>query len=170
MDKTNDAAKKATESKIKRTRKKMLQQKAQVKKGAAGKASPTRKPRRPRAVPPPAAQATVGEIVPIDNVTVQPEMQSLASKSFLEAVSFHHDYLLKIDPRVTEKAEAFKLAALYGACVGHVPLTVRGGKRKLIRGFTPLGKLFKADVYRGASLRPRPSDTDFVGQTLEDIR
>ena len=73
-------------------------------------------------------------------------------------------YMRKIDATKSQSAKivAFKYAALYGCLSGSpVPIWIKG-KKKLVKGYDNLRKIWKQDMYKSSrKLQPRASDADF---------
>eukprot|EP00959_Pyramimonas_sp_CCMP1952_P158254 3309673-Pyramimonas_sp.AAC.1 len=80
---------------------------------------------------------------------------------FLDVLQDRIDYILKIDRRQNDLADAFKYAALCGVLNGEVTITVNMAQKD-IKGFSKLIKHFKTYVYKSLKLMPRVSDPDFV--------
>ena len=74
-------------------------------------------------------------------------------------------YLHKIDPTQTDRIEAFKYIVIKALLEDKCTVTVGSELRKMT-GLKKLKILMKSIIYRVASLKPRPSDTDFPNGEL----
>jgi hypothetical protein len=72
-----------------------------------------------------------------------------------------------IDARQADKITAFKCAAIVGTLQEGVVVTIRGSK-KVVKSFSSLRKMWKAELYRYAKLVPRPSDVDAMELVLQN--
>lgn len=68
--------------------------------------------------------------------------------------------MLKIDDRHAKKITAFMEIVTHTVLVGEVELDLCG-KKVMYKAWAKLKKLFKAEVYKSAKLKPRASDCDF---------
>ena len=79
---------------------------------------------------------------------LQEDMDSFNKDKYLSSVIRSHAYMLKIGENESSAlASSFKIAAIYGACVGNVTLEVNGQKRQL-KGYSPLVKIYKKQCSR----------------------
>jgi hypothetical protein len=88
-------------------------------------------------------------------------------KSFLSIVEQKTKYMLKVDPRQSELAEAFRMVSIAGTLSGSIKLHLNGADRE-VKGFVRLSKYFKTHMYKTAKLQPRVSDPDFLDGMFDD--
>jgi hypothetical protein len=104
-----------------------------------------------------------------DHVLNEPiHTEQVAKSDFLEFLTSHLNYLLKIDDRQKEKVDAVRYMYLKAAMDEKVCIQFLPGKAVEIKNLTTTAKLMKEHFYRSGKLQPRPSDADFPRGTLDD--
>ena len=83
---------------------------------------------------------------------------------FLDHLADLEKYLLTIDPNQSAKYKKFIHLAIYAQLAGQVQVLI-GGAGRVIKRWSIVRRLMKADAYKTALLRPRRSDTDFLNDS-----
>ena len=96
------------------------------------------------------------------NKTLVKESEDGGNGIYLEHLTDLKKYFMIIDPNQKAKYDAFIIIGLYAQIVGCVTLRV-AGTDKVVKKWSLVRMLRKADAYKAALLAPRPSDADFAG-------
>ena len=101
--------------------------------------------------------------------TLAKESEDGGNGIYLEHLTDLKKYFMIIDPNQKAKYDAFIIIGLYAQIVGCVTLRV-AGTDKVVKKWSLVRMLQKADAYKAALLAPRPSDADFAGDDSKDGR
>ncbi len=87
--------------------------------------------------------------------------------TFLDHLKDLKLYFMQIDSNQEQKYNNFMLLSVYAQLTGAVQLRINSSN-KLVKKWSSVRKLMKADAYKAASLAPRTSDVDFSGDAADN--